>query len=193
MNPSDLIKEYYRPGSRVYEIVLTHARKVSRRALEAAQQAACLNPDPVFPDLVFIEEAAMLHDIAMFMTDMPKLGCYGMHPYICHGILGRRLLEEKGLKRHALVCERHIGTGIRAEDIRSQGLPLPVRDMVPLSLEEEIIAYADKFFSKDPKYIFREHRAEDIIRKMAQYGPDKAETFRLWHKKFGKQQNTAEK
>lgn len=180
MNQFDLIEEFYRSGSRVHEIMVTHARLVASRALDAARQVSHLNPD-----LAFIEEAAILHDIAMFMTDMPETGCYGMHPYICHGILGRKLLEEKGLFRHALVCERHIGTGIMISDIQKQNLPLPLRDMRPLSLEEEIIAYADKFYSKNPESIFREHSTEEVLRKLEKYGQEKVEKFREWDQRFG--------
>jgi len=55
--------------------------------------------------LGFIEEAALLHDIGIFNTNLPKIGCYGRHPYISHGYLGRELLENEGLAAHALVCE----------------------------------------------------------------------------------------
>jgi len=180
MNPTDLIEEFYKPGSRAHEIMITHGRLVAQRALDAARRVSHLHPD-----LKFIEEAAMLHDIAMFMTNVPEMGCYGMHTYICHGILGRILLEEKGLPRHALVCERHIGTGIMISDIQKQYLPLPLRDMQPQSLEEEIIAYADKFYSKNPETVFREHSAEEVLRKMEKYGQEKVAKFRQWDLRFG--------
>jgi len=39
--------------------------------------------------------------------------------------------------------------GLTVEDIDNKGFPLPRRDMRPLSLEERIICFADKFYSKD--------------------------------------------
>ena len=53
----------------------------------------------------------------------------GRASYICHGVEGRRMLEAEGLPRHALVCERHTGAGLTVDDIISQRLPLPLRDM----------------------------------------------------------------
>ena len=54
-----------------------------------------------------------------------------------------------GLFRHARVCERHTGTGLTAAEIVAEGLPIdPPRDLLPESLEEKVVCYADKFFSK---------------------------------------------
>ena len=58
------------------------------------------------------------------------------------------MLDRLGLFRHAMVCERHTGAGLSLNDIVSQQLPLPHRDMLPLSIEEKLVCYADKFFSK---------------------------------------------
>ena len=99
-----------------------------------------------------MEEAAMLHDIGIFLTHAPSLGCNGPHPYLKHGHLGCKLLEKEGLPKHALVCERHVGVGITRKDVLDHKLPLPAKDMLPLSLEEKIICYADKFFSKNGAY-----------------------------------------
>ncbi len=91
----------------------------------------------------------MLHDIGMCKTDAPGIYCFGTEPYILHGILGRRMLDGLGLYRHGRVCERHTGAGITAAEIVAQNLPItPPRDLLPESLEEKVICYADKFFSK---------------------------------------------
>jgi len=42
----------------------------------------------------------------------------------------------EGYPKHGLVCERHTGTGITLEMIIKNNLPLPHRDMVPVSMEE---------------------------------------------------------
>ena len=57
-------------------------------------------------------------------------------------------MRKEGFPRHALVCERHTGAGISLQSIIDQQLPVPHRDMVPVSLEEQVICFADKFFSK---------------------------------------------
>ena len=175
MNPLDIIGEYYKQGTRVYEILITHGEHVAKKALDAAKNVSRLNPD-----FDFIRDAAMLHDIGIFLTDTPKLGCAGRHPYICHGNLGRNLLEKKGMHKLALVCERHVGVGITTEDIRQYNLPLPERNMEPISIEEQIICYADKFFSKDNDLIPKEKSVEDIKLVLEQYGHDKVAKFQSW-------------
>ncbi len=179
MNPFDIISEYYKPGSEAYTMLLQHGKSVARKALDAAAKVPNLNPD-----ITFIQEAAMLHDIAIFMTDTPELRCTGQHPYICHGYLGRELLENKGLFKHAMVCERHVGVGITAEEIRHQDLPLPARDMVPISIEEQVICFADKFFSKNGPSVETEKPVEEILGNLAHYGHDKVKTFESWIRLF---------
>ena len=158
---------------------MTHSEQVAKKALDAAGRVKHLNPD-----LVFIEEAALLHDIGIFYTNTPQLGCHGKHPYVCHGILGRELLERHDLPRHALVCERHIGTGISANDIQEQNLPLPLRDMQPVSIEEQIICYADKFFSKNSNRVGTAKSVDQIISRLAPYGDDKVQCFESWVEMF---------
>ena len=90
----------------------------------------------------------MLHDIGIIYCHAPKIFCVGEHQYIEHGYLGAELLRAEGLPKHALVAERHTGTGITVEQVIREELPIPERDYCPQSLEEKIICYADKFYSK---------------------------------------------
>ena len=60
----------------------------------------------------------------------------------------RTLVRSEGYPRHALVCERHTGAGLALEDIIAQNLPVPHRDMLPVSMEEQVVCFADKFYSK---------------------------------------------
>jgi len=177
MLPLELIDKYYSGHIKARKILLAHSRQVARLAGALARNVE----DREAVDKGFIEQAAMLHDIGMLHTDAPALGCHGDQPYITHGVLGAEMLRQEGLPRHALVCERHIGVGLSLEDIKTQGLPLPLRDMQPQSLEEEIIAYADLFFSKTHKGM----RTVDRIRQsLSRYGPQKVVIFDNWHKRF---------
>ena len=175
MNPIELLEQYYDSNSRAFTILIEHGRQVADKAREAAKNVSELNPD-----LEFIETAAMLHDIGIFLTRTPQFGCFGKHPYICHGILGSELLKEKGHFELALVCERHVGVGISIEDIQRHNLPLPERDMIPVSIEEQIICYADKFFSKNGNGRPAEKSIPEIIENLSRYGPDKARRFESW-------------
>jgi len=97
--------------------------------------------------------------------------------------VGRASARHVGLKAD-LRCERHVGVGITPEDIDRQGLPLPRRDMRPVSIEEQIICYADKFFSKNGTTPDQEKTVEEITDKLETYGPDKTARFKSWAAMF---------
>jgi len=181
MNPIDILEIYYDRHSKAFEILVAHGNQVAQKALKAAAKVSHLEPD-----LDFIEKAAMLHDVGIFLTDTPQLGCSGSHPYIRHGVLGYDLLIEAGWSRLALVCERHVGVGISADDIHRFNLPLPARDMVPISIEEQIICYADKFFSKNGNGNLetQEKNIDQIVGSLQKYGQDKVHRFQKWVEMF---------
>ena len=180
MNPLDVIDRFYPPDSIARKVLLVHGRQVADKALAVARGLPELHPD-----LAFIESAALLHDIGMIRTRVPELGCHGESPYIQHGVIGREMLESAGLPEHALVCERHVGVGITVEDIREQHLPLPERDMRPVTLEEQIICYADKFFSKKPNgRMAREKSAEKVAKKLLRRGSEHCLRFTRWVSRF---------
>lgn len=140
-----IISEFYKEGDPDHHILLTHSTQVAKLTRQLCSRFQA-NGGEI--DAEFAFEAAMLHDIGICHTYAPGIYCCGKEPYIKHGILGRQMLEQKGLHRHALVCERHTGAGISLADIQAQHLDLPQRDMLPVSLEEKVVCYADKFFSK---------------------------------------------
>ncbi len=175
MDPMAIIYKYYDdPITRM--ILIRHSRLVAEKALRIAERLSHLHPDREF-----IREAALLHDIGIFKTDAPGIGCRGRLPYICHGILGREILEQEGFPRHGLVCERHVGAGISLAEIGRHNLPLPHRDMLPRTLEEEIVCYADKFFTKKS---IREKPAQEVIAELAPHGKDQVERFCRWRSVF---------
>lgn len=142
-----IISKYCAGNTELQQILLTHSRQVADRAL------AILSKHPEWVesgevDPVFVEEAAMLHDIGVVLCDAPRIYCFGKHAYIEHGYLGAEILRQEGLPKHAAVAERHTGTGIDIEQIIREKLPIPIQDYTPRTLEEQLICYADKFYSK---------------------------------------------
>ena len=177
MNPIDLLSKYYDVQTQTYRILKEHSEDVARKALHIARS----HPDMHF-DLAFVEEAAMLHDIGIFLCHAPDIHCCGSFNYICHGYLGADIMRKEGYPRHALVCERHTGAGISLAEIVARRLPLPRRDMLPLSPEEQLICFADKFFSKT--HPGQEKPIHKIISGLSKYGDGACLRFTNWCKLF---------
>lgn len=173
-----ILDRYYERGSQLREILETHSALVGRKALECARRRK------LDIDADFVWEAALLHDIGIVRCNAPDICCEGTEPYIRHGVIGRAMLDDEGLPRHALVCERHTGAGLTVEDIINQNLPLPHRDMTPQTLEEKLICYADKFYSKSGDYR-KEKPLDRVLRSMERHGPDTLRRFLTLHKMFG--------
>jgi uncharacterized protein len=176
MNPIAIIQKYYDPTSELYRILITHSVLVTAKAIALARLYS-KNHRKAKIDVEFIEEAAMLHDIGIFRCHSPEILCVGSEPYIRHGIIGRKILEDEGHPRHALVCERHTGVGLTREDVIEQDLPLPERDFMPLSIEEKIICLADKFYSKNPERLFKEKSFRKIEKALKKRGSHIARRF----------------
>ena len=70
--------------------------------------------------------------------------CIRDSPYIAHGYLGAEILRAEGFPQHALVCERHTGAGLSLHEIIDRQLPIPHREMLPVTMEEQLICFADK-------------------------------------------------
>lgn len=173
MNPFEIIDKYYAGNVELRSILVVHSEQVSQKALWIADTHPQLNLDREF-----LYEAAMLHDIGIFLTDAEGIHCHGKYPYICHGYLGADLLRAEGLPRHALVSERHTGAGLSMDEIIRQELPVPHRDMLPVSLEEQVVCFADKFFSKT--HTDREKSVEKARKSLARYGEEGLARFDRW-------------
>lgn len=175
---ANIFESLYSGNSRLLETVTQHSECVARKTREVLSEK--------FPsaDIDFAVEAALLHDIGVVKCNAPSIFCFGDLPYICHGVQGRKILDSLGLPRHALVCERHTGSGLTKEDILEQGLPLPLRDMTPQTIEEKAVCYADKFFSKSGN-LSEEKPLEKVLAQMGLHGKDALKRFEILHAMFG--------
>ena len=169
-----IIKKYCADNTELYHILITHSRQVADRAL------AILDAHPQWVesgevDPVFVQEAAMLHDVGVVLCNAPKIHCLGTHAYIEHGYLGAEILRQEGLPKHAAVAERHTGTGITMEQIMRENLPIPLQDSSPRTLEEKLICYADKFYSKTK--LGQDKPMSKIRHHLWKYGSDTVNRF----------------
>lgn len=177
MSPLELIEKYYNKQENLKNILLTHSRQVAQRSL----LIACKHPE-LKADTDFLENAAMLHDIGIVFTNAPGIDCHGTEPYIRHGIIGAELLRKEGMAQYADVAERHTGTGLTLEQILKQDLPLPHQDFSPRTIEEQIICYADKFYSKS--HLERELTVSQVRLRLIGYGQASVERFDIWTQLF---------
>ena len=163
MDYQAIIDKYYPSENELRRILLVHSRQVADRCLKIAKT----HPELML-DKEFLEEAAMLHDIGICRCNAPSIQCMGTEPYICHGYIGGQMLRAEGWERHAQVCERHTGTGLPGFE--------------PETLEEQIICYADKFYSKT--HLDRERTVLEAAQSLEKFGEDGVKRFLGWAKMF---------
>jgi uncharacterized protein len=180
---NEIIEKHFPPGSLSHRIYVPHCRAVTELALKIARKHPELQADEEI-----LTYGGMLHDIGICFTDAPEIGCFGDLPYLAHGYMGRDLLEKEGLPQIAPVCERHIGVGITISDIRQNNLPLPLRDMTPQTIEEKIICYADKFYSKSASNLLTPKSLKKVHKSIRKYGESKWEVFEGMMELFGTDQ-----
>ena len=172
VDPRPIIRHFYPEDTPLRRLLLTHSMQVRAKALELAKSPAGRNLNL---DLSLVDTGAMLHDIGIQCCHAPKILCTGAEPYLAHGILGARMLREYArmheidLEPFARVCERHTGSGITAEEVRVQKLPLPEQDFLPETPEEILICLADKFYSKSGD--MQEKSLPHIRRSLEKFGP----------------------
>lgn len=156
---------------------MCHCEAVAQLALEIAEAKSL----PLEREV--IREAAMLHDIGIFLTDATDIDCHGTEPYIMHGVLGGEVIRREGLgEEYARVAERHTGAGITPEDIERQSLPLPPGDYMPVTLLERLVCYADKFYSKSGD--MQRKSLKRVIASMERISPSTLARFMTLHAEF---------
>jgi uncharacterized protein len=127
---SEALLRRYAPDEAIFRRVYNHSLTVKRHTLEFCR---LLTPaHRVDHHLIIL--GSLLHDIGRFWCPPGDTG-------IMHGIVGARYLRAEHLYKCARIAERHLGVGIRREDILAQKLPLPIKDFVPLTVEERTICY----------------------------------------------------
>ena len=179
MDWKSIVDKYYTEDNALKHILITHSQSVAQKALQIVSS----HPE-LHLDADFILEASMLHDIGIIRTNASGIECFGTEPYIRHGVIGADMLRAEGLPRHARVCERHTGAGLSLHEIELKKLPLPHISLLPETVEEKVVCYADKFFSKT--HLEREKTIDEAERSLAYFGEDGLERFRQWELMFEK-------
>lgn len=180
LSAKDVLLKFYEEDTDLFRLLWKHSCQVAEMALDIAAKF------PHEADAEFVYDAALLHDAGIIRTDAPAIKCVGTEPYIRHGVIGAEMMRRLGgdMERYALVCERHTGAGISKDEIIHGNLPLPRRDMVPVSLEEKIVCYADKFFSKSD--VDKVKTVDGIRHSLSAFGKEQVERFDEMNRLFNK-------
>ena len=173
-----LFNKYYGNNPELKRIVMTHSEMVAQKALRIAEEK---NLDLDYRDIYC---SAMLHDIGVVKCNAPDIFARGDLPYILHGIEGEKILNSHGLFTYAGVCSHHTVAGISKEEIIENNMPLPEKDFIPNTLLEELICYADKFYSKSHD-LKKEKSLTEVINNISKFGEESLKRFNALHAKFG--------
>jgi uncharacterized protein len=183
MDYQAIIDKYYPEDDDLRRLLLKHSRQVADRCL-----LICDRHPELRIDREFVEEAAMLHDIGIRWCHAPGIFCEGSEHYLRHGLIGGELLRREGYERHARVCERHTGTGLTTVPTGKDGTPLLPPHLVaegffvPETLEEQLVCYADKFYSKSrPDH---ESTVLEVAQSLEKFGHDGVLRFLHWAELF---------
>ena len=178
LSPLEIIQKYYPEDDELRRLLIHHSTQVAAHALGVAARHPELHLNT---DLLY--RGAMLHDIGICQTDAPGIHCRGTLPYLLHGRCGAEMMRAEGDEAMARICERHTGTGLTAKQIEERGLPLPPGDYRPETLEEQVVCYADKFYSKSRPESAKS--LERVVASLEKFGHKGVEIFLKWHEMFG--------
>jgi len=111
------------------EDVIRHCKAVAKLAGEMAERC---REKRMNVDADLVKVGALLHDIGRSKTHS-----------VDHAIIGAEIGRSLRLSPQIIsVIERHIGGGITADEAEQLGWPN--KDYIPQTIEEKIVAYADK-------------------------------------------------
>lgn len=173
-----LYYKFYSNNPVLKRTVYLHSLQVAKKALQICEEKnLSLEKEDIYM-------AAMLHDIGVFRCNAPSIFSYGHLPYLQHGLEGEKILNKYGFTKFSNICTTHTGAGISIDDIKKYNLPLPEKNMVPETLLEKLICYADKFYSKSNN-LLKEKTLDDIIKQIKKFGEDSLKRFMEMNSIFG--------
>lgn len=108
--------------------VISHSKAVAKLAVEIAKRLE----KKMDVDINLVKVGALLHDIGRSETHS-----------VDHPVVGAEIAKSLGLPSRIIsMIERHVGGGITAREAKKLGWPN--KSYVPQTIEEKIVAYADK-------------------------------------------------
>jgi uncharacterized protein len=171
------LHEKHAPSREAFDLVYSHCAIVCGIAEQLLGRCG------LDLDADLIRAGSLLHDIGVYRL-YDAAGQLDHSRYVRHGLLGHELLAAEGFAE--AICRFsscHTGVGLTRYDIASQRLPLPARDFLAESAEEQLVMYADKFHTKTdpPAFIGAAAYAASIRR----FGEEKARAFESMRERWG--------
>ncbi|MBI5358596.1 HDIG domain-containing protein [Candidatus Amesbacteria bacterium] len=162
------------------DLIFTHSDIVRQIALKIADN---LSQNKIVVNMDLVESGSMFHDIGVYLCFDDEFNPdASLSKYLCHGHEGYKLLKEEGYDEQvARFALTHTGTGITKEDIKRENMPFEPRDFIPVTLEEEIVCYADKFHTKWPSF----NTFEEAKARLERFDPSKGIIMDRFKMKFG--------
>lgn len=133
------------------ELIWTHSEIILKIVQKIVEK---LRDESISVDIDLLTKGVLLHDIGVYH-------CYdedfnpgnNLPQYIEHGYVGYKIILDVDIPEEiARFALRHTATGLTEEDIKKGNLNLPHGNYIPVTLEEEILTYADKFHTKYPSF-----------------------------------------
>lgn len=165
----------YAPNEQLFELVFAHCKIV----LEIADHLLQRKQHNLNYDLV--KTGALAHDIGAY-TFFALEKEEGEKLYYKHAFEGANILRKENYPDEVCnLVEHHLGVGLPKEEIIERKLELPVKDFLPLTIEERLVLYADKFHSKTPKF----NTYVSYMQFTAQFGEEAQKRFKALSEEFG--------
>lgn len=176
------VHKKYAASELVLDLVWTHCNIIADVAINLHQKN---NLDPNVYNLGVVVQAALLHDIGVYvcdgyesLIDQPSFN----KPYVQHTLAGAWILQKEGFSIDVVQSANvHAGVGLTSDDIKKFGLQLPEGDYTASSPVQRFITYCAKFHSKAPKF----KTVEEIHDALGKYGKEKQEVFDQLVAEFG--------
>jgi uncharacterized protein len=148
--------------------IISHCKAVSTLAVKFAE--ACKKKG-LNIDVGLVEIGGLLHDIGRSKTHN-----------IDHAVVGVEIAKSLNLPESIVsIIECHIGGGIDAEEAKNLGLP--AKEYFPATLEEKLVAYADKLIESS-RAVPIERAIEQFSRRLGKHHPTIDRIIRLHEELF---------
>jgi uncharacterized protein len=163
------------------ELVWTHSNIILEIALKIAENLE--SEKVILINIELLAKGTLLHDIGVYQ-------CYDedlnpdkkLKTYINHGFIGAEIIKSENfsesVSRFAIT---HTATGLTKEDVERENLPYEKIDYIPITLEEELLCYADKFHSKYPAF----SSYEKVLEQIKMFDPKREIKLDNLRRKFG--------